>query len=122
MHRHLTDALRRAGIDQSAGRVRFHDLRHTFASHLIIDLGVDVVQVSRMLGHASPDTTLRVYAHMFDYARHTTQLHAQIAASQFARLLEAPGQAPQRDVNVIPFPARRPRRRETPKAGTLTSE
>jgi integrase len=120
MHRHLTAALRRAGIDQSAGRVRFHDLRHTFASHLIIDLGVDVVQVSRMLGHASPDTTLRVYAHMFDYARHTTQLHAQIAASQFARLLETPGQAPQRDVNVIPFPARRLRRRETPKAGALT--
>jgi len=32
--------------------LRFHDLRHTFASHLIIDLGLDVAQVSRMLGHA----------------------------------------------------------------------
>jgi Phage integrase family len=47
-----------------------HDLRHTFASHLIVDLGLDVVQVSRLMGHASPSTTLNVYAHMFDEARH----------------------------------------------------
>jgi integrase len=26
--------------------LRFHDLRHTFASHLIIDLGLDIAQVS----------------------------------------------------------------------------
>jgi integrase len=31
--------------------VRFHDLRHTFASHLITDLGLDVAQVRRILGH-----------------------------------------------------------------------
>jgi len=37
-----------------------HDLRHTFASHLIVDLGLDVVQVSRILGHASPSTTLDI--------------------------------------------------------------
>lgn len=33
--------------------LRFHHLRHTFASHLIVDLGLDVVRVSRILGHAS---------------------------------------------------------------------
>lgn len=32
--------------------LRFHDLRHTFVSHLIADLGLDVAQVSRILGHA----------------------------------------------------------------------
>jgi integrase len=41
-----------AGLDRPGRRVRFHDLRHTFASHLIIDIRLDVVQVSRILGHA----------------------------------------------------------------------
>jgi len=34
---------------------------HTHASHLI-DAGIDVVKISRRLGHASVDITLRVYA------------------------------------------------------------
>jgi hypothetical protein len=38
--------------------VRVHDLRHTFASHLIIDIRLDVVQVSRILGHARTSMTL----------------------------------------------------------------
>ena len=54
--------------------VRFHDLRHTFASHLIIDLGLDVAQVSRILGHASVTTTLNIYTHLFDDARHATEI------------------------------------------------
>jgi integrase len=32
--------------------------------------GLNVVYVSRQLGHASPDITLRVYAHLFDRAEH----------------------------------------------------
>jgi integrase len=44
--------------------VTFHSLRHTHASQLI-DAGVDVVTISKRLGHAKPDITLRVYAHLF---------------------------------------------------------
>jgi integrase len=44
--------------------VSFHELRHTHASQLI-DAGVDVVQISRRLGHASPAITLSIYAHLF---------------------------------------------------------
>lgn len=44
--------------------VTFHALRHTHASHLI-DAGIDVVKISRRLGHASAGITLRVYAHLF---------------------------------------------------------
>ena len=46
------------------GHATFHGLRHTHASHLI-DAGIDVVKISRRLGHASPAITLRVYAHLF---------------------------------------------------------
>ena len=44
--------------------VTFHALRHTHASQLI-DAGVDIVTVSKRLGHAKADITLRVYAHCF---------------------------------------------------------
>ena len=44
--------------------VTFHSLRHTHASQLI-DQGVDIVTISRRLGHAKPDFTLRIYAHLF---------------------------------------------------------
>jgi integrase len=44
--------------------VSFHALRHTHASQLI-DMGVDVVTISRRLGHSSPSITLDVYAHLF---------------------------------------------------------
>jgi integrase len=44
--------------------VTFHALRHTHASQLI-DAGVDVVTISKRLGHAKPDITLRIYAHLF---------------------------------------------------------
>lgn len=44
--------------------VTFHALRHTHASQLI-DAGVDIVVISKRLGHAKPDITLRIYAHLF---------------------------------------------------------
>ena len=42
----------------------FHSLRHSHASALIA-AGIDVVKVSRRLGHSSPVITLGVYAHLF---------------------------------------------------------
>jgi integrase len=44
--------------------VTFHALRHTHASQLI-DAGVDIVTISKRLGHSKPDVTLRIYAHLF---------------------------------------------------------
>jgi len=46
------------------GAVTFHALRHTHASQLI-DAGVDIVTISKRLGHSKPDITLRIYAHLF---------------------------------------------------------
>lgn len=44
--------------------VTFHALRHTHASQLIA-AGIDVVTVSKRLGHSKPTVTLNTYAHLF---------------------------------------------------------
>lgn len=85
--------------------LRFHDLRHTFASHLIVDLRLDVAQVSRILGHARITVTLDVYTHLFDDARHAREIRQRMAASQFASLLD--GDISETSVSVLPLTQRR---------------
>ena len=55
----LHRVLKRAGLPE----VRFHDLRHTFAT-LALQNGVDIKTVSGMLGHFSAGFTLDTYAHV----------------------------------------------------------
>jgi len=55
----LKRILERAGIP----KVRFHDLRHTFAT-IALQNGVDIKTVSGMLGHFSAGFTLDTYAHV----------------------------------------------------------
>lgn len=86
--RDLQRAARLAGLDNDCWPpLRFHDLRHTFASHLIVDLGLDVAQVSRILRHASITITLDVYTHLFDDARHAREIRGRMTMSAFAELL-----------------------------------
>lgn len=45
-------------------KVSLHALRHTHASQLIAS-GMDVLTISRRLGHGTPSITLDVYSHLF---------------------------------------------------------
>jgi integrase len=68
----LKPALERAGLRP----IRWHDLRHTFAS-LLIAGGANITFVSRQLGHTSSQVTLGVYAHLLDrdeQARRTREM------------------------------------------------
>jgi integrase len=86
--RGLADVAERAGLNGAdRPNLRFHDLRHTFASLLIAE-GANVVFVSRQLGHASPDITLKVYAHLFDRAAHAEQAR-QALEGGYGKLLES---------------------------------
>ncbi len=57
--RHFKPALKRAKLPE----IRFHDLRHTYAS-LLIEQGENIKYIQSQLGHASPTVTLNVYAHL----------------------------------------------------------
>jgi integrase len=59
--RALKPALAEAGLRD----IRWHDLRHTFAS-LLIAGGANITFVSRQLGHTSSQVTLAIYAHLLD--------------------------------------------------------
>lgn len=50
--------LERAGCK----KVRFHDLRHTFATNALAN-GVDIKTLSMMIGHVSAETTIDIYLH-----------------------------------------------------------
>jgi integrase len=72
----LNPALKRAGIQP----VRWHDLRHTFAS-LLIAGGANITFVSRQLGHASSQITLGVYAHLLDRDEQARRTREMLEAS-----------------------------------------
>ena len=59
LRRHFYPALKAA----ECPKIRFHDLRHTYAS-LLIEQGENIKYIQSQLGHASPIVTLNVYAHL----------------------------------------------------------
>jgi integrase len=59
--RHFYPALRRAGLR----RIRFHDLRHTYAA-LLIDQGEHPKYIQRQMGHSSIKVTMDTYGHLME--------------------------------------------------------
>ena len=66
-----------AGLPQTT---RIHDLRHAMATRWLAS-GVPVAVVAERLGHASPDVTMRIYAHAIP------GMQAAVVAEQDARVL-----------------------------------
>ncbi len=56
---HFKDLLQKAGLP----KMRFHDLRHTAATHMLIN-GVDILTVAKRLGHSKTSVTLDTYGHL----------------------------------------------------------
>ncbi|RKX23600.1 MAG: hypothetical protein DRP47_12575, partial [Candidatus Zixiibacteriota bacterium] len=85
--REFHSALDRAGLR----RIRFHDLRHSYAS-ILISQGENIKFIQSQLGHSSAKTTLDRYGHLMlnlenDAAR---RLDKTVFGSFVRRLLENP--------------------------------
>jgi integrase len=61
-------------------KLTFHDLRHTYGSHLA-QSGLDPVGVQRQLGHARPSITMDLYVHEFETARRREQVSERLASA-----------------------------------------
>ncbi len=64
LHHRFKLILERSGCKD----IRFHDLRHTFAT-MALENGMDVKTLSDMIGHISAETTLNIYSHITDTMR-----------------------------------------------------
>ena len=75
----LKRACKRAGVQA----IRWHDLRHYFASKLLANLQDELWTVSRLLGHNSIDTTTRIYAHWLQSDERDRKLKDRFASINF---------------------------------------
>ena len=93
--------LAKAGIEE---RVRFHDLRHTFAT-MALSSGVDVKTLSSMLGHYSAGFTLDTYTHITnDMQRGAAEKIGGFMETATAKLEPEPPDPPEESrCKVIPF-------------------
>ena len=60
VQRELQKHVEEAGLP----KIRVHDLRHSHAS-LLIEMGFDIMEISKRLGHSSVKMTWDVYAHLY---------------------------------------------------------
>jgi integrase len=86
IHYHAWDrAKEAAGIDPA---VRFHDLRHRYAS-VLIEAGLDALTIKTLMGHSSVSQTFDTYGHMFPN-------QAERAAQAIAAAIHAPSRTESR--------------------------
>ena len=78
-HRVFAPAVRRSGL----GPVRFHDLRHTYAT-LMVAAGAHAKYLQVQMGHASIRVTLDLYGHLYPDANRTI-------LRELDRLIDTPG-------------------------------
>lgn len=77
LHMKIVETAKKAGIKDLT---RIHDLRHTFASFLVM-AGIDLPTVQKILGHSRIETTM-IYAHLSDDHVDNAVLKIDIALPQ----------------------------------------
>ena len=74
LSRYFRPALKSMGLKG----IRFHDLRHTYAS-LLIDQGENIKYIQTQLGHHSPTVTLSVYAHLMNPVNQAAAINLEMS-------------------------------------------
>ena len=94
-------------------QIRFHDLRHTFAT-ISLEHGMDIKTLSAIIGHISSRTTLNIYTHITD----EMQENAAVSIDQGIAKAELPKNRQEEPTERKPFIPYQPERRR-PGTGYL---
>lgn len=96
LRRCYESALKKAGIDH----IRFHDLRHTFATRLVQN-GVDLYVVKELLGHNSIKMTMRYAHHYPESLRHGVEVLDRLEGNAAANCYNS-ATVPQKRATALP--------------------
>lgn len=106
--------LERAGCK----KVRFHDLRHTFAT-MALEHGMDVKTLSATIGHVSSATTLDIYSHITDTMQRQAAVHIDRKISGTDASMPTEKREERKDTAPVEFTPYKPKIRK-PGTGCVT--
>ncbi len=81
LDRSLRDVLKKACKQAGVEVIRWHDLRHFFASILLQTYGDDLHKVTSFMGHGSIEMTRKVYGHWLDDSKRNAEDAAKLDAA-----------------------------------------
>lgn len=106
--------LERAGCK----KVRFHDLRHTFAT-MALEHGMDVKTLSATIGHVSSATTLDIYSHITDTMQRQAAVHIDRKIGGTDAQMPTIAREERKDTSPVEFTPYKPKIRK-PGTGCVT--
>lgn len=92
----LARTLKKAGCKH----IRFHDLRHTFATTALAN-GMDIKTLSAIIGHNSAETTLNIYTHITDEMQRTAADKIEQGIMRNVSLSDRNKKIPDKNVNTL---------------------
>lgn len=100
LSKRISNVMKHAGIEN----VRFHDLRHTFAT-VSLEYGMDIKTLSMIIGHNSAATTLDIYSHVTDTMQKTAaeKIEGKIGNGDAYEKREAKLPAPKQKERITPY-------------------
>lgn len=98
--------------------IRFHDLRHTFATHALAG-GVDAKTLSATIGHVSSATTLDIYSHITDTMQRQAAVHIDRKIGGTDAQMPTIAREERKDTSPVEFTPYKPKIRK-PGTGCVT--
>ena len=99
-------------------KVRFHDLRHTFAT-MALEHGMDVKTLSATIGHVSSATTLDIYSHITDTMQRQAAVHIDRKIGGTDAQMPTIARKERKDTSPVEFTPYKPKIRK-PGTGCVT--
>ena len=98
--------------------IRFHDLRHTFAT-MALEHGMDVKTLSATIGHVSSATTLDIYSHITDTMQRQAAVHIDRKIGGTDAQMPTMKREERKDTSPVEFTPYKPKIRK-PGTGCVT--